>query len=82
MMFDHMIEDNNLLKHFREWELNDTDLIFIKEMINGCPSTNDSVTDNLHTMIIMWLSAKSPVYVREVIVLTCYLNMHVEKLIA
>ena len=43
LMFDYLIEDNNLLEHFKAWNLNETDLIFIKEMILGSPSTNGLV---------------------------------------
>jgi len=41
LMFDYLIEDNNLLEHFKAWSLDETDLIFIKEMILGNPSTSE-----------------------------------------
>lgn len=42
MMFDHLIEENGVMKYFKYWGLNETDLIFIKEMIAG-PATSESV---------------------------------------
>jgi len=42
MMFDHLLEVNNLLPVFKEHGLSDTDIIFIKEMIYGELPTESS----------------------------------------
>lgn len=34
-MFDHMMKENNLFPSFREYNLSEKDLIFIKELIAG-----------------------------------------------
>ena len=47
-MFDFMVKENSLLKYFKEWNLNEIDLIFIKEMIVGCPQTNGLVISLLY----------------------------------
>ena len=42
-MFDHLVEQNNLKKAFEDNGLTDIDMLFIKEMIAGPPSsTRDS----------------------------------------
>lgn len=35
MMFEHMLEENNLLKEFENHGLKDRDITFIKEQITG-----------------------------------------------
>lgn len=35
-MLDHLIQENDLWPSFKEYNLNETDLIFIKELIRGC----------------------------------------------
>ena len=35
LMFDHMVESNNLLREFLKYNFEDADLTFIKEQIAG-----------------------------------------------
>nr|CAB3265854.1 deoxynucleoside triphosphate triphosphohydrolase SAMHD1 [Phallusia mammillata] len=41
MMFDYLIDDNNLMKDFEEYNLSETDITFIKEMVFG-PLNDDN----------------------------------------
>ena len=34
-MFDHLIHSNNLEKYFKMYDLDDEDIIFVKEQIRG-----------------------------------------------
>ncbi len=34
-MLDYLVKENNLSKEFEEWELNDRDIKFIKELVRG-----------------------------------------------
>ena len=45
-MFDHMIKENKLMPFFEQADLNELDLIFIKELIFGVleEQTNDQVS--------------------------------------
>ena len=48
MMFDHMVEVNDLLPTFKKYDLTEKDVIFIKELIAGTAldRDGDQVTKN------------------------------------
>ena len=41
-MFDHMMEVNNLLQPFRQYNLTEKDVTFIKELISGAALEGNS----------------------------------------
>ena len=50
-MFAHMIEENNLMKVFQEYGLDQQDVTFIKELISGPLCSNSEIEVSLFLLI-------------------------------
>ena len=45
MMLDHLIEENGLMEEMGKYEMNENDVVFIKELIVGPPKDVEKTPD-------------------------------------